>query len=73
MICSTTVAKKDVTDAGGDANPNWEDPTIHRFNFQRQMSGAVPIQPSLLAVEKEFRYNMNHKERGCFVIFNQKV
>jgi len=38
------------------------------------MEGVSPIQPSTLArYEGDYEYNMKYPERGCFVIFNQKV
>nr|CAB3262211.1 uncharacterized protein LOC100178691 [Phallusia mammillata] len=74
-IVTTPIA--DVPDAGGESDPDWEDNSKfpqQRLMTQRQQSGAVPTEPSLVAsaTEEEFKYKMNNKERGCFIIFNQK-
>lgn len=38
------------------------------------MQGAHPPEIRLLErIDSEYQYNMRHQERGCFIIFNQKV
>ena len=58
----------DVVDAFGDQEPAPSSPSL---------PSAFPLVPELkrqdTTIEEEFSYDMDHKERGCFIIFNQKV
>ncbi|XP_078493038.1 uncharacterized protein LOC100178691 [Ciona intestinalis] len=67
-----TGAGYDTVDAGADydsdAGPDASD-TGPPLPYKEK---SKVIEPVAIAVNREFRYPMNHKQRGCCIIFNQK-
>nr|XP_002131546.1 uncharacterized protein LOC100178691 [Ciona intestinalis] len=55
-------------DYGSDAGPDNSD-TGPPLPYKQK---SKVIEPEAIAVNREFQYPMNHKQRGCCIIFNQK-
>ena len=59
----------DLVDAAKSSGDVADSPT----GMSAKSSHFRPQIQHFSSIEDEFQYDMRHKERGCFVIFNQEV